>query len=229
MSRLSPAGALLTLVAAGLVAAMAWLGLWQLGVYDDRQHDDAEAALDRPPLPLDDVIGPDEAFPDDGVGRRVTVAGTYVPGDQFYVRNLDGAAHTYAVVTPLLTASRSAVLVVRGSADVPEAPVPAGRIEVEGVLEPSTEQGAGLDSHRMTDGLRISALVSSMADDLYGGYVVATRSTPADLLQPVEPPPVEPSRWAGIRNLLYAIQWWVFAAFVVFMWWRILSDRLPDA
>jgi surfeit locus 1 family protein len=37
----------------------------------------------------------------------------------------------------------------------------------------------------------------------------------------------------ALRNLLYALQWWVFAAFVVFMWWRwlaedVLSRREPE-
>ena len=42
-------------------------------------------------------------------------------------------------------------------------------------------------------------------------------------------------RWAGIRNLVYAVQWWVFAAFVAFMWWRMVSeppgshDERPEA
>jgi surfeit locus 1 family protein len=28
----------------------------------------------------------------------------------------------------------------------------------------------------------------------------------------------------GLRNLMYALQWWVFGGFVVFMWWRILRE-----
>ena len=43
-------------------------------------------------------------------------------------------------------------------------------------------------------------------------------------LTPVEPPLPDPSRWAGIRNLIYALQWWLFAAFVAFMWWRIAHE-----
>jgi hypothetical protein len=26
------------------------------------------------------------------------------------------------------------------------------------------------------------------------------------------------------RNLAYAVQWWLFAAFGVFMWWRVVRD-----
>ena len=28
----------------------------------------------------------------------------------------------------------------------------------------------------------------------------------------------------GLRNLLYAFQWWVFGAFAIFMWWRWLTE-----
>ena len=28
----------------------------------------------------------------------------------------------------------------------------------------------------------------------------------------------------GLRNLLYAFQWWVFGLFAIFMWWRWLME-----
>jgi cytochrome oxidase assembly protein ShyY1 len=214
----------ITLVAVALVVAMTWLGLWQLGVYDDRQHDDAVTELDRAPVALDAVLGPDDPFPADAVGRPVIVDGTWLGAEQFFVRDLEGAGGDYAVVTPMRTAGGSAILVVRGRSDRPQAQMPAGPAEVEGVLEPATSEGTSLDAARVTDGIRIPALVSSFDEDLYGGYVVARSTTPADGLRTVEPPLGEPSRWAGLRNLLYAIQWWVFAAFVAFMWWRVLRD-----
>jgi surfeit locus 1 family protein len=215
----------LTALALVLVAAMAWLGWWQLGVYDDRQYDDAEAVQQRQPVPLDDVLGPDDAFPADRVGQPVIATGHYVADDQFYARGLEGAADTYAVVTPLLTGSGSAILVVRGSAAVSQVPVPDGDVRVEGVIEPSMNQGSGPDASRLTDGIRIPSLVSSLDDDLYSGYVILRDSTPDDSLRVVVPPLGDASRWAGLRNLLYAIQWWVFAGFVVLMWWRILREQ----
>ena len=86
----------LGLVALLLMAAMVALGLWQLGVYDDHQHDDARARLDRAPVPLGEVIGPDDAFPSDGVSRPVTVTGRYLSNEEFTVRGsdtLDVAVH----------------------------------------------------------------------------------------------------------------------------------------
>ncbi len=208
-----------------LIAAMVVLGLWQLGVYDDQQHDNAQSQLSRPPVPLDEVLGPDDAFPGGGVARPVTVTGHYLTGEQFEVRDAATLGVARAVVAPLATATGSVALVVRGQGDLDTAaPPPQGSVTVTGVLEPSDASGSGLGATRVTDGIRIATLVQSFDRDLYAGYVVQTSSRPGDSLTTVEPPFPQPSRWAGIRNLLYAIQWWVFAGFVAFMWWRIVTE-----
>lgn len=225
MSRyLTPRALGLAVVAVVLMAAMVLLGRWQLGTYDEQQRTAAEAQLTRDPVPLDDVVGPDEPFPADGVGRPVTVSGEYIAAEQLYVDGFSGAEARYTVVTPLLTDSGSAVLVVRGAAAEPAADVPAGEVHVTGALEPATSEGAPLDANRVTDGLRVSALVSDVSADLYGGYVVATSASSSGL-EPVRSDPPAPSRWEGVRNLLYALQWWLFAAFVAFMWWRAVNDE----
>ncbi|MDQ3485321.1 MAG: SURF1 family protein [Actinomycetota bacterium] len=214
----------LGLVAVVLIVAMVTLGLWQLGAYDDRQATDAATQVERRPVPLDDVMGPDEGFPSDGVGRPVRVIGEFLADEQLYVEELPGSAERYAVVTPLLTDNGAAVLVVRGSSDEASADVPPGDVEVSGSLEPPTTDGAAVDESRVTKGLRVSALVEAVRVDLYGGYVVAYEGAATSGLTPVVAPTPEPSRWAGIRNLLYAFQWWLFAAFVAFMWWRVVAD-----
>lgn len=208
-----------------LMGVMGWLGRWQFSVYDDHQHAQAVATLHEPPIPLGRVLGRDAAFPAAGVGRPVTVSGTYLAGEQLYVRHLAGSSHRYAVVTPLVTANGSAVLVVRGSRDTLGAAPPPGRVTVRGVLEPSGD-GRPPNSQRVANGLSISSLVGAVTPDLYSGYVVQQVSTPrqAPKLDPVVPPLPNPSRWAGLRNLLYACQWWVFAVFVAFMWWRMTGD-----
>lgn len=231
MQRLRSIRALaLGVLALVLMAAMSWLGLWQLGVYDDHQHAEAQAALRQPAVPLEQMLGPDDAFPDDGTGRPVIIRGTFVASEQIYVRNMSGALERYAVVTPLRTSSGSAVLVVRGASstpDVAQASVPAGRVTVRGYLEPSEAAGSRLDGRRVTDALAVSALVDVVDADLYSGYVLQETITPAagPGLALVTPTLPDPSRWSGIRNLLYACQWWVFAGFVAFMWWRITDPR----
>lgn len=218
----------LAVVAAILMAAMVVLGVWQLDVYRDHQHGAAVEALHRTPVPLDSVLGPDAAFPSDGVGRPVTVTGTYTPGRQFWVRGLSGAEGRYTTVTPLVTSSGSAVLVVRGSADHRVHATPSGVVTVQGYLEPSQSHGGPPGQDRTTTGIEIPRLVRWVPQDLYSGYVIVQPgqvTTPG--LTAVSPPLPEPSRWAGVRNFLYAVQWWVFAAFVAFMWWKIVhaEDR----
>ncbi|MGI8434219.1 MAG: SURF1 family protein [Nocardioidaceae bacterium] len=213
----------LLLVAVALMSVMVWLGLWQLGAYDQHQRDSSVSAEHQQPVPLDQLLGPDQAFPSAAVGRPVEVSGRFVTG-QFYVRSFDGAVRTYAVVTPLLTSTGSAVLVVRGSSDVAAARAPSGQVRVTGVLEPSQAAAAPLSNDRVTNGIRIAGLVSEVSRDLYDGYLVATDGVSATELAAVEPPLPQASRLAGLRNLLYAVQWWVFAAFVAFMWWQTVKD-----
>jgi surfeit locus 1 family protein len=220
----------LAVVAALLMSAMVILGLWQLGVYDEHQRDDARARIQGASVELDRVLGPDQAFPADGIGQPVTVRGRYLADEQMYVRGFEGADHTYAVVTPLLVDNGSAILVLRGSRDEPSDVPPRGALTVHAVLEPSQPEGSALGADRVTDGIRVAALVEGFDEDLYSGFVVLLDSTPEDQLAPVQPPLPDPSRWAGIRNLVYALQWWIFAGFVAFMWWRIVvdADEVPD-
>jgi len=214
-------------VALVLMAAMIGLGWWQYDAYRAQQHDDAADAASRDPVPLDDVLGPDEGFSGDAVAQPVVATGRYDAAGQLYVEDLPGSPLRYAVVTPLVTDTGSAVLVVRGASAEPSADVPTGTVEVHGSLQPSQDQGSPLDEGRVTDGIRVSTLVAEVEPDLYGGYVVLTASEPAESLPVVDPPLPEPSRWAGLRNLVYALQWWIFAAFAAFMWWRIVQDTEP--
>jgi surfeit locus 1 family protein len=218
------ANAALTLLAAALVLAMGWLGHWQYTAYDQHQNADADQLLGRAPIPLDEALGPDAPFPAESVSRPVVVSGRYLPDEQFYVRGM-GRSGDYAVATPVLTGSGAAVIVVRGSTSSVPLDAPTGKVHVTGVLEPSDGTSAPLDQTRTTDGIQIPRLVGDVDEDLYAGYVIATSTLPAEGLPAVAVPTPDASFWAGIRNLLYAVQWWAFAAFVVFMWWRIVRDQ----
>jgi cytochrome oxidase assembly protein ShyY1 len=214
----------LLVVAVVLMAAMVAMGRWQFGVYNDSQRADAMTLMRRAAVPIDTALGRDQAFPSASTGVPVSVEGHYDRVGQVYVRGFPGAKDAYAVVTPLLTPTGSAVLVLRGSSPVAQAPVPAGPVRISGVLEPSQSEASPLDSRRVTTGVYVPGLVSEVRPDLYSGFVILTTSVPADVLPRVAPPLPDPSRWAGLRNLLYAVQWWVFAGFVAFMWWRIVTD-----
>jgi surfeit locus 1 family protein len=36
----------------------------------------------------------------------------------------------------------------------------------------------------------------------------------------------KPSSFTALRNLLYALEWWGFGGFAVFLWWRWYRDEV---
>jgi hypothetical protein len=46
-------------------------------------------------------------------------------------------------------------------------------------------------------------------------------------LAPVTPAALpQPSAFTSVRNLLYALEWWFFGAFAVYVWWRWCRDEV---
>ena len=86
------------------------------------------------------MLGPDAAFPASGVGRPVVVQGRWDPAHTVYVadRRDDGRTGVW-VVTPVVTATGSAIPVVRGwapsTAGGPR--LRPGRAALVGLLQPS--------------------------------------------------------------------------------------------
>jgi cytochrome oxidase assembly protein ShyY1 len=222
------------------VAATVLLGRWQLGVWQDHRADTSAEVTRDAPVPLDDVLGPDAAFPASGVGRPVVVAGRWDGGRTFLVSGRERDGRTgYWVVTPVVTASGSAIPVVRGWTTTPDAAPrpPSGEASLVGLLQPSEDTGIpdpdpGDD---VLPELSTTDLLQRAPYDLYGGYAVAThRSVPgatapasdgmADLAAVTPAHLPGPDASTALRNLLYALQWWVFGAFAIFMWWRWLQE-----
>jgi surfeit locus 1 family protein len=227
---------LLMLVA---LAACILLGRWQLGVWHGHRVDDAASVTRDDPVALDQVLGPDAAFPAAGVGRPVVVQGRWDPAHTVYVadQQLHGRTGVW-VVTPVVTATGSGIPVVRGWAPTPGAApsAPTGPASLVGLLQPSDDTGA-TDSDPHDDvipELSITDLVPRAPYDLYGGYAIATdRAVPAGgtpstgrsgLAAVTAPHLPGAGASTALRNLLYAFQWWVFGAFAVFVWWRWITE-----
>ncbi len=225
---------LLALVA---VAAAGALGYWQYDAWRDHREAEQEDRTQLDPVPLGEVMGPDDPFPADEVGQPVLVSGSWLPESTVYVsgREHDGT-DGYWVVTALTSGSPDApaLPLVRGwVSDVGAAPgPPTGAAEVVAWLQP-TEGSGESDTDPSDDVLpqvRTADLIQHVEQDLYGAYGVVdaaaagtnpgtTGLVPADLEQLPDA-----GRFTAIRNLLYALEWWVFAGFAAFIWWRYVRD-----
>lgn len=221
------------------LAATILLGMWQLDVWQSHRADKSAQVVTLAPVQLDDVLGPDAAFPDAGLSRPVVVTGRWQPAQTVFVSGRTrGSTPGYWVVTPVTLATGSEVPVVRGFVVRPgQAPAaPTGRTALVGLLQPAQE--TGLTDSDPTDDilpeLSTTDLLSRTKRDLYGGYVVATDGSPPSgrIVNPgmaglaaasVDNLP-DAGSFTALRNLLYALQWWVFGGFVIFMWWRWLQD-----
>ena len=233
------------LVALACVAAAVALGYWQYDAWQVKRDSAARDLSRIPSLPLTEVMGPDDAFPGKYVGQPVALTGTWEPDGTILISGRERKdVEGYWVVTPLEVGPGTAeLMVVRGWTaspdDVPAAP--RGEAEFTGWLQPA--EGTGAVDDDATDDvlpqLRIADALHHVSGDLYGAYAVAQSAdgtnTGTDGLERAELDQLPPSpRFTAIRNLFYAIEWWFFAAFAVFMWWRwlrddVLGDESDDA
>ncbi|WP_418958294.1 SURF1 family protein [Streptomyces tritici] len=205
-----------------------FMGTWQLGKFEERV-DTHEAASQRPDpadrkaVPLDSLLPVDK----ETSGRIAQATGRY--GEQFLVpdRQLDERDGSY-VLTLLKTDGGRSLPVVRGwlPAGAKAPAPPSGEVTVTGALQASESAGKGA---RVAGGLpqgqlaviSAAALVNVVDDEVYDAWVTQTDS-PAGLT------PVPPKAAAGtgldvkaFQNLGYTAEWFVFAGFVVFMWFRL--------
>lgn len=233
-SKLAPrywGGHLLAVVAVGIAVA---LGLWQYGAWQAHREAQASDLTDATPVPIADVMGPDDPFPGTKVGQPVTLQGTWVPSGTVYIsgRERDGV-DGYWVATPLAVdgADGAALAVVRGwVADPDDAPAPpTGTARVVAWLQPPEGTGEMDDdpSDDILPQLRIADVIQHVDQDLYGAYGVAEDPEPGLERATLEQLP-EVGALTSIRNLLYAVEWWFFAAFAAFIWWRWVTETTPE-
>lgn len=234
--RLTP----LHLFALVALAACVAGGFWQLGAYESRQGDAARESAAADPEPLTGLWGLGDPFRTDLQDRRVTVEGRFAPVDeQFWVRGEMTQGRSWLVAPFLVEGSDGALLVVRGGVDpstsrdavIPE--VPAGPQQLTVVLQPSQGGGSPLGSERQTTAITTPSLLNELPYRLWSGYgLLATPSSDGAQAQGwalVQPPDPDVSWTVGLKNLAYALQWWVFGLFAVFMWWRMCRDQVDEA
>lgn len=207
-------------------------GLWQFGVYDSHRADERAESHQVATAPLSDLWGPDEPFTGRLDNRAVTFEGHFAQAaEQVWVTGKRQGGHDGVwLLAPVFVGSgHQALLVVRGWAPaITAAPaVPDGAVTIDAVLQPGDVGGVSFDPiKRRIGSVRIPALANELPYDLYSGYAISTTPSVAAGLDLASPPPVDVSWTVGLRNLAYALQWWVFGGFGIFMWWRMVTESV---
>jgi cytochrome oxidase assembly protein ShyY1 len=213
--------------ALALAATMVFLGKWQLDRYHARAaiNDRIAAGESGAAVPVADLLpAPGTKTPEPAEWRRVTAAGTFDSAHEVLVRNRSADGQNgLEVLTPLVLADGSAVLVDRGwippspggptvAPDVPAAP--SGTVTVVGRVHP-TERGA-LDSVVIGGRTQIRH-VDTAAIGQAGGYAVrdayllAVDGTPGATPVTIGVPTL--NAW---QNAAYVVNWWLFAGLTLY-------------
>ncbi|MFD0165105.1 SURF1 family cytochrome oxidase biogenesis protein [Streptomyces decoyicus] len=231
-----------------------FMGSWQLSRFEDRvdthqqQEDRSARAKTAAARPLADLLPVDTITS----GRQASARGHYDTAHQLLVpgrtlKDRQGGQQGFYVLNLLRTDSGKALPVVRGwlpgdagaKADTARVPAPPkGEVTVTGALQASENQGT--DGVQAGGGLpqgqlgMISAasLVNIVPYEVYDAWITLT-----DAQAPLHAVPPAAAEGSGLdlkafQNLGYTGEWFVFAGFVVFMWFRLFrrdAEAAKDA
>ncbi|WP_151526910.1 SURF1 family protein [Serinicoccus kebangsaanensis] len=235
---LKPAWLALLALLVVVVVAFYQLGMWQLGVSSNAaSREFSQEQRQRPTVPVGEAIAPQTTFPSDGAGRSVRAQGSYAADLQFLVPDrLLAGERGYWVVTPVRTDSAigpALLPVVRGFVRSPsDAAAPAeAPVTVTGTLAPSESPGpTGLPAGQR-GAIDTADLANDWQSPIYDAFVFLVDEQPGltdEAVQPV-PPPVFGESGVVWRNVGYALQWFIFAAFAIYMYLRFLHDAARRA
>lgn len=249
---LTPRWWVVNILAALAIPVCLVMGSWQLGRFETRvdTHQEQQEKQDRGG---DGVAGRPmgELLPvtQETTGEPATVTGRYGPQLLVPDRTLDGETGFY-VLTLLRTddpvggdgdaGTRTSVPVLRGwlpgeadPAKVPEPP--AGEVTVTGALQASEHQGSpgvhtegGLPRGQVGM-ISAAALVNVVDDQVSTAWITLLKADGGMRPVPAEVPQGSGLDLKAFQNLGYTAQWFVFAGFVIFMWYRLFRREAEVA
>lgn len=225
-----------------------FLGSWQLGRFETRvdshheQQTQAEDARKSTAEPLRDLL----PVSTETSGRKASATGRYDTERQLLVpdRNLDDRKGFYVLTLLRTDGGGKALPVVRGwlpgnadsKSDTAKVPAPpTGRVTVAGALQPSettTSQGVNASGGLPKGQLGVisaASLINLVPYEVYDAWITAPEA--AGAMTPV-PPAAAPNSGLDLKafqNLGYTGEWFVFAGFVVFMWFRLFRREAEAA
>ncbi|MEW2343217.1 SURF1 family protein [Streptomyces griseoaurantiacus] len=220
------------------VPVCVFMGSWQLSRFEDRVQDhrtateQATKAKKEAARPLASLLPVDKATS----GKRATAKGHY--GRQLLVpdRELEDRTGFY-VLTMLRTDGGKALPVVRGwlpgSPSAAKAPAaPKGEVTVTGALQASETpgqngaSGAGGLPAGQVGAISAASLVNLVPYDVYDAWVTLDTADSGMTAVPASRPDDSGLDLRAFQNLGYTGEWFVFAGFVVFMWFRLLRREV---
>jgi cytochrome oxidase assembly protein ShyY1 len=220
-----------------------YMGAWQLGRFeariDSHQAQQENTAGRQQPAPLAELLPVTQKT----WGRLARVTGRYDQERDLLVpdRRVDGEVRDgFYVLSMLRTGGGKALPVVRGwlpgdaaAADRDRIPaLPDGEVTVTGVLQVSETQGTtgvsaggGLPEGQVGV-ISAASLVNLVPYPVHDAWITLTEGSGS--LRPV--PPAAPEGTGldikAFQNLGYTGEWFVFAGFVVFMWFRLFRREV---
>ena len=219
-----------------------FMGSWQLGRFEGRVQDhrtageQAASAKTAAARPLAELLPVNKVTS----GKQATATGRY--GKQLLVpdRELDGKQGFY-VLTMLRTDDGRALPVVRGwlpgDANPAKAPAaPTGEVTVTGALQAPESPGSngvsaagGLPAGQ-TAAISSASLVNLVPyKHLYDAWITLADADAGMKAVPATAPDDTGLDLKAFQNLGYTGEWFVFAGFVVFMWFRLLRREVEFA
>jgi surfeit locus 1 family protein len=207
------------------IIACIFLGQWQW----DRTQDilAAERSAAAEPIALEELVIDNGSWSNADIGRTVILDGTFTAQElQLPNREFQGQSGSW-IVTRFDLSSGGSIAVMRGL--LPDGSqstqVDATAVQLEGVLHPNEAfyEGANENSIVTVDSAAIEA---EWGTDLIAGYVMLqggdSESADTGTLV-IVPPTVQVGDVPfPLQNFFYAIQWWIFAAFAIFVYARWL-------
>jgi cytochrome oxidase assembly protein ShyY1 len=229
-----------------VLVAFGVLGWWQLESARHNERERQERAKDVA-VALATVAEPGLAQSEGLAGQLVTVSGVYDGEAQLLVPGRERAGTVgFYVLTPLRTPDGGVIAVNRGwvaaEDEAAAARAAGGQVEVSGLLQPSepprAAAGAAREAVALPEGqigyiatAQLTGRLPYPPSELYDGFLLLSEQRPAAEPAPVPVPETAVTKTSGVgslRNLSYALQWWIFAAAAVFFWFSFVRHAAAD-
>ena len=211
------------LVVLGAFGALSW---WQ---WQRAQQD----RIDAPIVAASDVFAAGRPLDISAYGVRVRITGTYDGAHQVLIAH---SPTSYWVVTPLRPLNGPPIAVARAAVSSPDDPVVSdvtpGEVTVVGIAQPFEGDPGATSTLPVGQAERLTQAGLELPYESGGGWIALASQTPdAAVAARLVQPPISTESTAPVRlqNASYAVQWVLFAAFVVFFWIRMVRDDLRQA